>query len=158
MYFTHAFISKFIKNLFFKKGVKGSFSPLDLTNCFSCSSSAFICFSPSSSIVFIYFSNALPMGKYVNLACSITLLWFRGSIFSPVRYSYLSILPYDNTDIFAASLLIFYFNFLSLILSSVVIISFYILSKRLFLKREWLSDARVASITKKEYGFALPFS
>ena len=35
-----------------------------------------------------------------------------------------------------------------------VMISFYILSKRLFLKREGLSDARVASGTKKEYGFA----
>ena len=33
-------------------------------------------------------------------------------------------------------------------------ISFYILSKR-FLKREELSDARVVSITKKEYGFAV---
>ena len=36
-------------------------------------------------------------------------------------------------------------------------ISFYILSKRFFLKREELSDARVASITKKEYGFAVHF-
>ena len=33
-------------------------------------------------------------------------------------------------------------------------ISFYILSTRFFLKREGLIDARVASITKKEYGFA----
>ena len=34
-------------------------------------------------------------------------------------------------------------------------ISFYILSKRFSLKREGLSDARVATITKKEYGFAV---
>ena len=34
-------------------------------------------------------------------------------------------------------------------------ISFYILSKRFFLKHEGLSDARVASITKKRYGFAV---
>ena len=34
-------------------------------------------------------------------------------------------------------------------------ISFYILSKRLFLKG--LSDASVASLTKKEYGFAVHF-
>ena len=33
----------------------------------------------------------------------------------------------------------------------------YILSKRLFLKREGLSDARVVSITKKEYGSAVHF-
>ena len=37
-------------------------------------------------------------------------------------------------------------------------ISFYTLSKRFFLKRERLSDARVALITKKEYGFAVHFS
>ena len=36
-------------------------------------------------------------------------------------------------------------------------ISLYILSKKLFLKREGLSDARVASITEKEYGFAVHF-
>ena len=36
-------------------------------------------------------------------------------------------------------------------------LSFFILSKRFFLKREGLSDARVASITKKEYGFAARF-
>ena len=44
-----------------------------------------------------------------------------------------------------------------LILSSIAIISFYILSKRFFLKREGLSGVRVASKTKKDYGFALHF-
>ena len=36
-------------------------------------------------------------------------------------------------------------------------ISFYILSKRLLLKHEELSDAGVVSIPKKEYGFAVHF-
>ena len=36
-------------------------------------------------------------------------------------------------------------------------ISFYIRSKRFFLKRKELSDATVASRTKKEYGFAEHF-
>ena len=36
-------------------------------------------------------------------------------------------------------------------------ISFSIISERFFLKRKGLSDARVASITKKEYGFAVHF-
>ena len=36
-------------------------------------------------------------------------------------------------------------------------ISFYILSERFFLKREGLSNARIASITKKEYGFAVHY-
>ena len=38
-----------------------------------------------------------------------------------------------------------------------VMISFYIFSKRFFLKREGLSDARITSITKKEYGFCGTF-
>ena len=36
-------------------------------------------------------------------------------------------------------------------------IPFYILSTRFFLKHKGLSDARVASIIKKEYGFAVIF-
>ena len=46
-------------------------------------------------------------------------------------------------------MLILYCIFTSLTLSSIVMISFYILSERFFLKRKGLSDARVASITKK---------
>ena len=42
-------------------------------------------------------------------------------------------------------------------LSSVVRISFYFLSKRFFLKRELFSDARITSITQKEYGFVEHF-
>ena len=36
-------------------------------------------------------------------------------------------------------------------------INFHILTERFFLKRKGLSDARVASITKKEYGFDVHF-
>ena len=50
----------------------------------------------------------------------------------------------DNADIFAASLLISYCNFSSLILSSIFMISFYTLSKRFSLKRKELSDERVS--------------
>ena len=75
----------------------------------------------------------------------------------PVTYSYLSGLPDDNDDIFAASLLVSYRIFSSLILLLIVLISFYILSKRFFLIGEELSDARVVSIIKKEYGFAVHF-
>ena len=71
-----------------------------------------------------------------------------------MRNSRLSILPDDNADIadidiaddnadFAASLLILYCTFSSLILSSIFMISFYTLSKIFFFKREELSDARV---------------
>ena len=102
-------------------------------------------------LLFICFSNALPNEKYVNLNCSIILLWSDGNISSPLRYSYLPILPYGNADVFGASLLIFYFTFSSLILSSIVmIIKFYILSKRFFLKREKLSDARVVLNQKRK--------
>ena len=100
----------------------------------------FNCFyllSPWSSIVFVCFSKVFPKGEYANLACSITLLC---SISSFVRYSYLLILLDYNADIFAASLLISYCNFSYLIFSSIVMISFYILYKRFFLKHEQLSD------------------
>ena len=63
--------------------------------------------------------------------------------------------PNDNADYFATSLLILYCSFSTLLLSSLVMISFCILSTRFFLKG--LSDARVASVTKKEYGFAVHF-
>ena len=76
-------------------------------------------------------------------------------IFSPERSSYLSILPDENADIFAASLLILYCTFSFLFLSSVVMIIVYILTKIFILKREELSDARVVSITKKEYGSSI---
>ena len=77
--------------------------------------------------------------------------------FSPIGNSYLLILPDDNVDIFVTSLLISYCNSSSLILSSAVLINFYILSTRFFLIRKGLSDVRVVSITKKEYGFAVRF-
>ena len=68
---------------------------------------------------------------------------------SPLRYSYLSILPDDKADILAASLLILCCSFSSQILSSIAMIS--------FLKRKGLSEARVASVTKEDYGFAVHF-
>ena len=58
---------------------------------------------------------------------------------------------------FVASLLISCCNLSSLIVSSIVMISFYILSKRFFLNCKGLSEARVVLVTKKEYGFAVHF-
>ena len=82
--------------------------------------------------------------------CRLILLYYstliRWEYFFACKYSYLPILPDDNADIFAVSLLIPRCTFLSLILSSIAAISFYILSKRFFLKcKEW-SDIRVVSI------------
>ena len=73
-------------------------------------------------------------------------------------FMFLSIFPDDHADIFTASLLISYCSFSSLISSSIVMNSFYILSIRFFLKRKGLSDARVEIITKKEYGFEVHFN
>ena len=106
-------------------------------------------FFPYSSIVIICFSNVLPRGEYVNLACSIILLWSNENVLWPIRYSYLSFFLDENANIFAASLLITYCSFSSLVLSWIVMINFYIVSKRFFLKHEELSDGRVVSITKK---------
>ena len=74
-----------------------------------------------------------------------------------IFFLYLSILPDDNADDFAASLLISYCTFSYLILSSVFEVSFYILSKRFFLKYKVLSDVRVLSINKKEYDSEVHF-
>ena len=107
--------------------------------------------------VFLLDLSSFWKGEYVNLACSIICLRLEGNISSLVRYSYLSIFPDDNADIFAAFLLRSCCNFSSLILSLIVMINFYILSKRFFLKCKELPDARVVSITKKEYGFVVHF-
>ena len=86
-----------------------------MANCFPCFSIASAGFSPLFSTVCICFSKAFAKGEYVNLAFSITLLWSAGKIFSPVRYSYLSIFPDDSADFYAASLLISCCNFSYLI-------------------------------------------
>ena len=117
---------------------------------------SFICFSVWYSTVFVCFSKVFSKAEYANLACYIICLSLEGYIFSPVTYSYLSLFPDENTDIFVASLLI-WFNVSSIILSQIVMISSYILSERFFLKRKRLCNVRVASITKKEYGFAVYF-
>ena len=133
-------------------------SALDSTSCFSCSSSAFIFFLTWISIVFIcfylfLFFNALPRGEYKNLAFYIILLWSENNVSSPVVYSFLSISHDDNADIFATSLLMSKDSFSFLMVSSIVLISFNILSARFFLKRKDLSDVTMQWITKKEYVF-----
>ena len=87
-----------------------------------------------SSIVFMCFSNALPIGKHIKWACSIILLRPDSNAFSSIRYSYLSNLSDDDADIFAASLLTSYCSFSSFILSSINVINFYIFSTRLVLQ------------------------
>ena len=87
----------------------------------------------------------------------LSLLWSDGNISSPAKNSYLSIFSDGKADISAASLLISYCSFSSLILSSVVLINFYIVSERFFLKRKEIFDAKVVSITKKDYGSTIDF-
>ena len=79
-----------------------------LFNCFNLFPSSI------SSIVFVCSSKACPNGEYVNLADSINLLWSDSKISSPARNSYLSILPNDDAEILAASLLILYCTFFCL--------------------------------------------
>ena len=66
----------------------------------------------------------------------------KDNIFSPVKFSYLSIFHDENDDIFVASLLILHCSILILIISSIFMVTFCILSKILHLKRKRLSDAR----------------
>ena len=83
---------------------------------------------------------------------TVNKLLLEGNIFSPGRYSYLSALPDDRADIFASPVLISYCIFKSLISSSVFMVLLYIDSKGFFPKRNGLSNDKVLSLTKKEYG------
>ena len=103
----------------------------------------------------VCFPTVVPNRDYANLACSIICLWLEGNISSPARYWYLSVFPENNAYIFSACLLIPYCYFSCLILSSIPITNFNILSRRLFLKPKGLTGARVASVTKKECGFVI---
>ena len=77
-------------------------------------------FSPFLSMVILF------SVEQVNLACSIICFRLDGNISSPVRYLKLSILLDYKADILAASLLISYCNFSSLVWSSIIMISLYI--------------------------------
>ena len=77
-----------------------------------------------------------------SLLCEITC----GNISSSLRYSYLSILPDDNTDIFAAVVLMSYCNCSFSKFSSIFMINF-----------NALSDEKVESLTKANYCFIVPF-
>ena len=85
------------------------------------------------------------------------IIWFRlkGNISSPAIFSLSSIFSHNNPDIFAASLWISNYSFSCLILSLIVMVSFSILSKGIFLNHKWLSDAREVSRNRKEYGRAV---
>ena len=94
---------------------------------------------------FYLFFKCFSKRKICNLACAITLFWQGGNIYSPEKYLYFSIFPDHRAEFFVVSMSISYCSFSSLILSSIVMISFHILCKRLFSKHKGLSDARIAS-------------
>ena len=100
----------------------------------------------ASSCFSVGLSKGFP--KFVNLDCFIICLRLDRNFSSSVRYLYLSIFPDDNADIFAASRLLFYCSFSSLLLASIVMIRFYIISKRFFVKRKELFDSSIASLKK----------
>ena len=84
------------------------------------------------------------LAKWLSIRLRTKWLWVPISLLS------------HNADSFAASLLILYCSFSSLTLSSIWMIGFYIFFLKI-LKRKGLSDARVVSITKKEYDFEIHF-
>ena len=98
------------------------------------------------------FRKLLLENMYVNLACFIIWLW------SPVEYSYLSILPEYNTNIFATYLFTYYHSFWSLIFLSIVVITFHIVPKRLCLEQKGLPAGNIVSLSKKEHGSAVHFT
>ena len=112
------------------------------------SSIVFVCFLAASSIAFVLLKLFLKEKSKHSLFYNLTLIgryyFFACKIFIFMNFTWWN-------DIFAASLLKLYCSFQSLILWPIAMISFYIPSKRFFLKRKGLFDARVISITKK-YG------
>ena len=63
--------------------------------------------------------------------------------------NYLSILPDDNANIFAAALLMLFCNFSPLIFSLIVMTTLYTPYNTIFRKQKTLSEGRVVSKTKK---------
>ena len=104
--------------------------------------------------LYLFAFQTLSQVESQEIAFPIILLWLEGNIYTAVKYS---ILHGDNADIFTVSVLMSYCRFSILIVSSVVMITFYILSKKLRLKCKGLSDL-LYSLAKKEYGFVVHFS
>ena len=113
--------------------------------------------TPCSTRVFFCFFCVFLKEWSVNLTSSIALYRFGDNTSSRVRYSYLSILPNDNADLFVAALLMWYCNFSSLILSLMFMTTPSKPSNKFIKESRVLSDGRVVSVTKNEYGFALKF-
>ena len=61
--------------------------------------------SYSQLFLFVFLMLSLPTGEKAIVTSFLILIWSKGNIFSPVRYSDLSMLPDDNVDMFAATLL-----------------------------------------------------
>ena len=97
--------------------------------------------------------------------CKISLIYYstliRWQYSSPVKNSCLSVLSDDDVDILAASLLMSYCSFSFLILSSIVLIGFGILSKKdsFWNVKNYLMQVStsVVPITKNKYGFAVHY-
>ena len=110
-------------------------------------------------LVYIYFFYLFCVCFSTRRTCRLTcsIIWTDGNVYSSVKYSYSSILIHENADIFAAALLISHCSFSAKIVSSVVVITFSILSKTMHLKHGLLSAGKIVSFTKKKNGFAAHF-
>ena len=97
---------------------------------------------------FYLFCECFSTRRTCRLTCSI--ICTDGNVYSSVKYSYSSILIHENADIFAAALLISHYSFSAKIVSSVVVITFSILSKTMHLKHGLLSAGKIVSFTKKK--------
>ena len=117
---------------------------------------ALSCSFQLSSIVFICFSKAFSRGEKVNLASCMILFCFGCNIFSPVRHSYLYYLMMMQISLLSSFLchVVLFHLWLYLNGYSTVFCTSY---NRFFQKRNGLSDGRVVSMTKNEYGSAVDF-
>ena len=93
--------------------------------------------------IYIYYIYIIDM--YIYIYYIIYILYIYIYMYIYYRHLYLMIASSN----LAASLLILYRSFSSLILSSALWSLFHVLSKRLYRKRNGLSDARVVSLPQK---------
>ena len=125
---------------------------LGLNNCFTCVPSAFVFLFSLQLFLFVFQIRYLEENMRTYLVLIFYL--YQMAIFFTHKSSYLLILLIF-LQLFYWCQFLYNCSFSSPILSSIVIISFYIFSKKKFLKRKGLSDARVVLITKNKYGFVV---
>ena len=120
--------------------------------CFSCFSVASTCYSLILN-GFCLFFKSFSSWRIIKLCSSLLFCFNQTVIFLWLQDIHIYQLYPTIMPIFLLLLCYYCILLSSLILSTIVMIRFYLFSKRFSLKLEELSNARVESVNKNEYGF-----